>query len=64
MVSASYPTLKFNGQEFVLVPRGEFRRLTAEDRRDARQIERAAALYRAGKMRTISHAKLKRSLGI
>ena len=30
----SYSTLRMNGREYVLVPKSEFRRMTAEDRRD------------------------------
>jgi hypothetical protein len=56
--------MRMKGVEYVLVPKTEFRRLTAEDRRDARKAARAAARYRAGKLPTISHESLKRSLGL
>ncbi|MFB3891678.1 MAG: hypothetical protein ACE15C_06595 [Phycisphaerae bacterium] len=59
----SYATLQMNGKQFVLVPKTEFQRLTAEDRRDARKAQRALARYRSGKARTISHEALKRELG-
>ncbi len=63
-MTTTYATLRLNGSEYVLVPKAEFRRLTQEDRRDARKVARAAARYRAGKLPTISHASLKRSLGL
>ncbi len=39
-------------------------RLSEEDRRDALKAECAVARLRAGKLRTISHSDLKRSLGL
>ncbi len=59
-----YATLKMSGREYVLVPKSEFKRLTLEDQRDARKATRAAAEFRSGKLRMISHAALKRSLGL
>jgi hypothetical protein len=52
------------GKEFVLVPKSEFRRLTAEDRRDARKAEKALTKLRTGKLRTVGHQALKRQLGL
>lgn len=60
----TYATLRMNGQEFVLVPKSEFRRLTAQDRRDGQKAQRALAQYRDGKLPTVSHAALKRELGL
>ena len=60
----TYSTLRMNGREFVLVPKTEFSRLKAQDRRDAYKAQRALAQYRAGKLRTVSHASLKRELGL
>ena len=60
----SYATLRMNGKEFVLVPKSEFARLTAQDRRDAQKAKRALAQLRSGKLRTVSHAALKRELGL
>lgn len=60
----TYATLEMNGRQFVLVPKTEFARLTAQDRADARKAARALAAYRSGKLRTISHARLKRELGL
>ena len=59
----TYSTLRMNGREFVLVPKTEFNRLKVQDRRDAQKAQRALAQYRAGKLRTVSHADLKRELG-
>lgn len=60
----TYSTLRMNGREFVLVPKTEFNRLKLQDRRDAHKAQRALAQYRAGKLRTVSHASLKRELGL
>jgi hypothetical protein len=62
-MATTYATVRMNGAEFVLVPKAEFRRLTAEDRRDARKVARAVERFRAGKLPTVSHAALKKSLG-
>jgi hypothetical protein len=48
----------------VLIPKAEVRRLTLDDRRDTRKAAQAAAKHRAGKLPTISHEELKRSLGL
>ena len=60
----AYATLRMNGKQFVLVPKTEFRRLTAEDRRDGRKVQRALARFRSGKLKTISHEDLMRELGL
>lgn len=60
----AYATLRMNGKEFVLVPKTEFTRARAEDRRDAQKAQRALAQFRTGKLRTVSHATLKRELGL
>ena len=59
-----YATLRMKGREYVLVPKSEFRRLTAEDRVDSAAAQRALARLRAGKLRTVSHGDLKRRLGL
>lgn len=59
----AYATLRLDGKEFVLVPKTEFMRLAAQERRDAQKAQRALAQLRSGKLRTVSHAALKRELG-
>ena len=56
----AHATLKMNGKEFVLVPKAEFRRLTAQDQRDSALVATTMKKWREGKLRTISHAQLKR----
>lgn len=34
----AYATMRMDGKEFVLVPKVEFGRLTAQDRRDAKKL--------------------------
>lgn len=63
-MSTAYATLKMNGNEFVLVPKAEFRRLTDEDRRDARAVARAVARLRAGKSQAVPLAVVKKELGL
>ncbi|MCL2648177.1 MAG: hypothetical protein FWD61_14395 [Phycisphaerales bacterium] len=61
-----HATLKMNGQEFVLVPKAEFRkfqRLTEQDQQDSDLASATLEKWRDGKLRTISHAQLKRKLG-
>ncbi len=60
----SYATLRMNGREYMLVPKSEFQRMTAEDKRDSATAGRALARFRAGKLKTVSHAALKRRLGL
>jgi PHD/YefM family antitoxin component YafN of YafNO toxin-antitoxin module len=60
----AHATIRKDGKEFVLVPKSEYRRLTADDRRDARKARQALAKLRAGKLRTIGHDALKRQLGL
>ena len=60
----TYPTLRLSGKEYVLVPKAEFKQRWEQDLRDARKADRAAAKYRAGKLRTVSHNNLKKSLGL
>ena len=60
----AYPTLLMNGKQYVLVPKGEFDRMTAQDRAEAKKAKRTMAAFRAGKLRTTSHAALKRELGL
>lgn len=60
----AYATLRMDGKEFVLVPKADFGRLAAQERRDAQKAQRALAQLRAGKLRTIPHAALKRELGL
>ena len=63
-MNAAYATLRMNGQEFVLVPKAELRRLTQDDRRDARKVAQAVARYRAGKSKAVPVAVVKRELGL
>ena len=63
-MATSYANLRLKGVDYVLVPKAEFRRLTQDDRRDTRKAAQAAAKHRAGKLPTISHEELKRSLGL
>jgi hypothetical protein len=60
----TYATLRMNGREYVLVPKSDFRRMTAEDKRDSAEANRAMARLRAGKLKTVSHATLRRRLGL
>jgi hypothetical protein len=80
MKTPSVAKLRVSGRDFAVVPWAEYRRLTANgkatsprrkrltaddpDRRDARNVARAVARYRAGTLQTISHDDLKRSLGL
>ena len=59
-------TLTFKGREYILVPRPEYERLTAadQDRLDAAKAKKTLAKFRAGKLKTVSHATLKRQLGL
>jgi hypothetical protein len=58
-------TLKLSGREYVVLPRKQYERLLApeEDRRDAAQARKTLARFRAGKLKTISHERVKRELG-
>jgi hypothetical protein len=60
----SMMTLKMRGQEYVLLPRKQYERLTADeqDRQSAARARRSLAKFRAGKLKAISHAKVKRIL--
>ena len=60
----AYATMRMDGKEFVLVPKTDFGRLTAQDRRDAQKAQRALTQLRTGKLTTVSHAALKRELGL
>ncbi|MCL2700718.1 MAG: hypothetical protein FWE88_03375 [Phycisphaerae bacterium] len=60
----AHATLKMNGEEFVLVPKAEFRRLTAQDRRDSALAASTLKKWKEGKLRVISHEQLKRKLGL
>jgi hypothetical protein len=63
-VFMTHATLKMNGQEFVLVPKAEFRRLTEQDRRDGALAAATLKKWHDGKLHTVSHAQLKRKLGL
>ena len=63
-MSTTYATLRMNGNEFVLVPKAEFRRMTEEDRRDSRKVARAVAQFRAGKSKAVPLDVVKRELGM
>lgn len=58
-----YATLRMNGREYVLVPKPEFRRMTAEDRADAAAVRHARAQKRSGKLKTYSLEEVGRRLG-
>ena len=60
----SYATLRINGREYVLVPKPEFQRLSAQDREDSAKARRPLAKLRAGKLKTISHEAVKHRLGL
>lgn len=62
----SVMTLKMRGQEYVLLPRKQYERLTADeqDRRSAARAHKSLAKLRAGKLKTISHDKVKKMLGL
>ena len=62
----SLTTLKLGGREYVLLSRREYELLAAraEDRRDGERVKRAMAKFRAGKVKTVSHAAVKRQLGL
>ena len=62
----SMMTLKMRGQEYVLLPRKQYERLTVDeqDRRSAARAHRSLAKFRAGKLKTISQDKVKRTLGL
>ena len=60
----SYATLRMHGKEFVLVPK---RRVCAADGTGSKRCAKGkagVAATAAGKLRTISHADLKRELGL
>jgi len=63
-MTTTYATLRMNGNEFVLVPKAEFRRMTEEDRRDARKAAQAVARFRAGKSKAVPLAVVKRELAL
>jgi hypothetical protein len=66
MWDMSVTTFKLAGKEYVLIPRKRYDRLTRaeQDQRDAEIAERGRANYLSGKSKTISHADLKRKLGL
>ena len=80
MRTQSVAKLRVGGRDFAVVPWMEYQRLAANgkmkspshkrcsaedaDRSDARKVAQAAARYRAGKLQTVSHESLKRSLGL
>jgi len=59
-------TLKLSGKDYVVLPRKRYEQLAAveEDQRDAAQARKLLARYRAGRLKTISHDKVKKKLGI
>ncbi len=61
-MTTTYPTLKMDNKEFVLVPKALFRRLIADDRYYARLAARAAARLRAGKSKAVPLSTVKREL--
>jgi hypothetical protein len=63
-MATAYATLRMNGNEFVLVPKAEFWRMTEQDQPDARKAAQAVARYRAGKSKAVPLAAVKRELGL
>ncbi len=59
-------TLKMRGQEYVLLPRKQYERLTAREREQlpTARARKALSKFRAGKLKTIPHEKVKRMLGL
>ena len=59
-------TLKMRGQEYVLMPRKQYERLTAKEREQvtAARARKAPSKFRAEKLKTIPHEKVKRMLGL
>jgi PHD/YefM family antitoxin component YafN of YafNO toxin-antitoxin module len=59
-------TLKLGRKEYVIIPRKRYEQLTRaeQDPRDAEIARKGRAAFEAGKMKTISHAELKRRLGL
>lgn len=62
----SVAMFKLGGQEYVVVPRKRYERLTRaeQDRRDRDIARKARESYESGKMKTITHEQLKRRLGL
>jgi len=62
----SLATFKIGRQEFVVVPRKRYEQLTRaeEDQRDAEVVRKGREAFRAGKLKTVTHAQLKRKLGL
>ena len=60
----AHATLRMNGRQYVLVPKDEYRKLTSRDQMDAELAIASLNKWRAGKLRTVSHAQLKRKLGL
>lgn len=58
--------MKVGGREYVVLSRREYERLTTreEDRRDGARVKKALARLREGKAKTVSHAAVKRQLGL
>ncbi len=59
-------TFKIGTKEFVVLPRQRFDQLTRaeQDNMDAVVARKGDKLYRTGKAKTVSHAALKRKLGL
>lgn len=63
----SVTRFKVGGKEFVIVPRREYDRIAArlaEDARDASRARKAMEKFRAGKLKTVPHKKVKQMLGL
>ena len=62
----SLATFKIGKKEFVVVPRRRFEQLTRaeEDQKDARIARRGREAFISGNVKSISHAQLKRKLGL
>jgi len=62
----SLATFKIGKKEFVVVPRRRYDQLTRaeEDQKDAAIARKGRAAFLAGRVKTVSHAQLKRKLGL
>jgi hypothetical protein len=67
MAVAAHPKLSLAGRKYVLLPLDEYKRhcrFTAQERGDMRMARSALAKWHAGKLRTVSHAEVKRKFGL
>jgi hypothetical protein len=60
----TYPTLRMDGKEYVLIPKAEFKQRWEQDILDARKAARATARLKAGKSKALPLSVVKRELGL